>query len=43
MQNICYQGFKKLKEIITIRLKKKFINPHDICQSVIIDKALNYC
>lgn len=43
MKNICYQGIQNLKEIITIRLKKKFINPRDVCQSVIIDKALNYC
>jgi hypothetical protein len=31
------------KEIITIKLIKFFINPHDVCQSVIIDKALNCC
>jgi hypothetical protein len=31
------------KDIITIKLKKFFINPHDVCQSVIIDKILNCC
>jgi hypothetical protein len=31
------------KDIITIKLKKIFINPHDVCQSVIIDKILNCC
>jgi len=31
------------KDIITIKLKIFFINPHDVCQSVIIDKILNCC
>jgi len=34
---------QKIKRDNYHNIEKKFINSHDICQSVIIDKALNYC